>query len=57
MDSDQVNVLNTSQNQQKKAWMNKLKDILDQSKQSIYVNKSEHPAGTLATTFHKPVRG
>ena len=34
--------------------MKKLKEILDQAKQSIDVNKPEHPTGTLATTFHKP---
>ena len=31
-----------------------LKYILNQAKQSIDVNKSEHPTSTLATTFHKP---
>ena len=30
-------------------------DILDQVKQSIEANKSEHPTVTLAMTFHKPV--
>ena len=30
-------------------------DILDQEKQSIEVNNSDHPNGTLATTFHKPM--
>ena len=35
--------------------MKNLKDILDKAKQSIYVNKSEQPTGTLTTIFHKPV--
>ena len=30
-------------------------EVLEQEKQSIEVNKSVHPTGTLATTFHKPV--
>ena len=34
--------------------MKNLKDILDQEKLSIEANNSEHPTGTLATTFHKP---
>ena len=38
----------------KKAWTNNLKDILDQGNQSIEYKKSEHPTGTIATTFHKP---
>ena len=37
--------------------MNHSKDILDQEKQSIDVNKYKHPNGTLATTFHKPSGG
>ena len=37
--------------------MKKLKDILDQAKKSINDNKSEHPTGTLTTTFHKPAGG
>ena len=37
--------------------MKNLKDILDQAKQSIDENKSEHPTVTLATTFHKPEGG
>ena len=40
-------------NQQKKAWMKILKYILDQEKQSIDVNKSENPTGTLTMIFHK----
>ena len=36
------------------AWTNNLKEILDQEKKSIEVNKSEHPICTLATTFSKP---
>ena len=35
--------------------MKKLVDILYQAKQSIEANNSEHPTGTLATTFYKPV--
>ena len=54
MNNDPVNSINTSKNQQKKAWTNHLKDILDQAKQSIDENKSEHPTGTLAMTFQKP---
>ena len=34
-------------------WTNKLKYILDQAKESIDANKSEHLTGTLATNFHK----
>ena len=30
-------------------------DILDQSKQYIEANKSEHSTGTLVTNFDKPV--
>ena len=41
-------------NQQSKSWLANLKYILDKSKQLIYVNKCEHPTGTLATTFLKP---
>ena len=41
-------------NQQKKAWKNNLKDILDQVKQAIDANSSEQPTGTLAMNFHKP---
>ena len=33
-------------NQQKKAWTNKLREILDQENQSIEENNSEHPTGT-----------
>ena len=40
-----------------KSWTNNLKNIFDQSKQSIESNKPEHPTITLATTFHKPVGG
>ena len=31
MDADTINMMQTSQNQQKKSWTKKLKDILDQS--------------------------
>ena len=41
-------------NQQNKDWTNNLKYILDK-KQSIEVNKSEHPTVTLSTTPHKTV--
>ena len=34
--------------------MEDLKYILDQEKQSIDANNSEHPTSTLATIFHKP---
>ena len=34
--------------------MKNLKKILYQPKKSIEANKSEHPTGTLATTFQKP---
>ena len=44
-------------NQQKKAWTNSLKYILDQGKQAIEAKKSDHPTGTLVTTFQKPVGG
>ena len=44
-------------NQQKKAWTKSLQEILDKEKQSIEANNYEHPAGTLATTFHKPAGG
>ena len=37
--------------------MNNLKDILDQSKQSIDSYKSEHPNGTLAMRFQKKCGG
>ena len=30
-----------------------MKDILDQTKQSIKASKSEHPTGTITMTFHK----
>ena len=33
--------------------MKNLKYILDQEKQPIEVDKSEHSTGALATTFHK----
>ena len=32
--------------------MKNLKNILDQEKQSIEANKSEHPTRILATAFH-----
>ena len=36
--------------------MNKeIEGYLDQSKQSIEANNSEHPTGTLAMTFHRTV--
>ena len=41
-------------NEQKKAWIKNLKEILFEEKQSIDANKSEHPTGTLYTTLHKP---
>ena len=44
-------------NQQKKAWTYNLKDILDQSKQSIDMKKYEHPIVTLDINFQKPVEG
>ena len=37
--------------------MKNLKNILDQENKSIEANKSEHPTGILATTFHKPTGG
>ena len=33
--------------------MKNLMEILDQAKQSIEADKSEHPTSTLTTTFHK----
>ena len=44
-------------NQQKKAWKKNLKDILEQTKQSIEANNYEHPTGTLDTNFHNPAGG
>ena len=41
-------------NQQKYACVKNLKYILDQSKQSIDVNKQLHSTGTLAMTLYKP---
>ena len=43
-------------NKQRKSWVTNLKDILDQSKQSIGANNNLHPTGTLATTFINPAR-
>ena len=34
-----------------------MEDILDQEKQSIEANKSEHPTVTLAANFQKPEGG
>ena len=51
MQNTQVNT------EQRNSWAMDLHNILDQSKQSIYVNKNEHPTGTLATTFLNPARG
>ena len=44
-------------NQQSKYCLVNLKYILDQSKQSIYEKKYDHPTGTLPTTSLKPVCG
>ena len=48
-------MIDTSQQSTKEVLKNRLKDILDQAKQSIADNNSEHKTSTLATTFHKPV--
>ena len=37
-----------------KAWTKNLREIFDKSKQSIEVNKSEHPTVTLDMNFQKP---
>ena len=56
MGADPVNIWYTKFNNQQKKDLNKhLTDILDQENQSVEVNKSEHPNGTLTTTFQKPV--
>ena len=48
-------MIHTSQQSTKKDLTNNLKEILDQSKQLIETNKSEHPTVTLATTYPKPM--
>ena len=55
MNSDPINMIHTNQQSTKEGLKKNLKDILDQENQSIEANKFEHPYGTLATTFHKPV--
>ena len=55
MNNDPLNLIHKSRKQKNKACANNLKEISDQAKQSIYVNKYEPPTGTFSTTFHKPV--
>ena len=55
MNSDPVNEKIQVNNQQRKYFSMNLKDILDQPKQYIYVNKYEHPTVTLAMNFLNPV--
>ena len=52
--ADTIDMIDTSQLFKNKYWTKNLKDILYHENQSTEVNKSEHPTGTLATTFHKP---
>ena len=42
-------------NKKMKDWAKSLKDIVDQTQQSIKMNKSEHPFRALAKTSHKTV--
>ena len=55
MNTDPINTETYINNQQRNPWSVNLKDILDQSKQSIDVNDNSHQTGTLAMTFSKPV--
>ena len=43
-------------NKQRTYFANNLKEILDQAKQVINVNKQLHPTSTLITTFLDPAR-
>ena len=54
INSGTVNAKTKFNNQKSKYWVMNFKDILDLSKQYIYVNKYKHPTVTLATTFLKP---
>lgn len=51
MNADTVNSKTQFNNKQSNYWYMKLKDSLDQSKQSIHMNNYEHPTCTLAMTF------
>ena len=54
---DTSNVKTQVNNQHIKYWAMDLKDILDKSKQLVYVNKYEKLTDTLDTTFLNPVGG
>ena len=57
MNSNPVNAIHKGQQPTKEVLKKKLKEILDQSKQSIDANKYEQPTSTLVTTFYKPAGG
>ena len=53
MNTDTIIWYTQVNNKQRKVWTNFLKYILDQAKKSIEEKNSEHPTGTLTTTFYK----
>ena len=54
MNADTINAKTQVNNQQKNYYLKKLKYILDKSRQSIDVNKYEHPTGTLVKALLRP---